>query len=68
MEEQNFEDQDRDSNFLVAFSSCKAQKSYWERKKEWLTDVGYNSWWHMKCAQHAAYNPKFEKILIEPAW
>ena len=24
LEEQNFEEQDRDSNFLVIFSSCKA--------------------------------------------
>ena len=26
----------------------------------WLTDVGHNSWWHMKCAQHAAHNPKLK--------
>ena len=25
-----------------------------------LTDIGHNSLWHMKCAQHAADNPKFE--------
>ena len=24
-------------------------------EKGWLTDVGHNSWWHMKCAQYAAH-------------
>ena len=32
-------------------------------EKGWLTYVvGHNSWWHMKCAQHAAHNPKFKKM------
>ena len=36
-------------------------KRYWE-KRRWLTDVGHYSWRHMKSAQHAAHNPKFEKM------
>ena len=48
---------DGDSNFLVMF--LRVLKS--EKEKECLTDVGHNSWWHMKYAQHAAYNTKFEQ-------
>ena len=35
----------------------------WE-EKGWITGVGPNSWWHMKCAQHAAHNPKLEKMVL----
>ena len=28
------------------------------KQKGWLTDVGQNSWWHIKSSQHAAHNPK----------
>ena len=52
---------DRDSNFLVMFFSSKALRAM-RKEKGWLTEVGHNSWWHMKCAQHAAHNPKFEKM------
>ena len=38
-------------------------KELLRKEKGWLTDVGHNSWWHMKCAQHAAHNPKFEKTF-----
>ena len=38
--------------------------------REFVFTVGYNSWWHMKCAQHAAHSPKFEKIGLfrDPWW
>ena len=38
-------------------------------EKGWLNDVAHNSWWHMKCVQHAAHNPKFEKMgLFRNHW
>ena len=49
---------DRDINFLVVFRPAKP-KELLREGITWLTDVGHNSWWHMKRAQHAAYNPKF---------
>ena len=64
----NFElslSKDRDSNFLVMFSSSKVSRAI-EKGKRWPTDVGHNSWWHMKYAQHAAHNPKFKKIIQTP--
>ena len=41
-----------------------------EKEKRQHTDVGQNSWGHIKCAQHAAHNPKFEKteLLRQPWW
>ena len=36
-----------------------------------FTDVrGHSSWWHMKHAQHAAHNPKFENMGLfrHPRW
>ena len=51
---------DRDSYFLVMFS--KEHKELLREEKGWLTDVGHNPGWHMKRAQHAAHNPKFEKL------
>ena len=36
-------------------------KELLREEKGWLTDVGHNSWLHIKCAQHAAHNPKFER-------
>ena len=30
--------------------------------KVWLTDVGHNSWWYVKCAQHVAYITLNSKI------
>ena len=42
------------------FSSSNASSAI-EKEKGLPTDVGHNSWWHMKCAQHAAHNPKFEQ-------
>ena len=41
---------------LLMRSSCRAEGLL--RGKGWLTDVGHNSWWHIKCAQHAAQNSK----------
>ena len=35
---------------------------FWEGKG-WLADAGHISWRHMECAQHAAHNPKFEKMI-----
>ena len=55
---------DSNSNFLVMFSSSKASRALELLRKEtgWPTDVGHNLWWHMKCAQHTAHNPEFEKM------
>ena len=52
--EENSKDRDR-------ISSCNmfpqhGQKKHWEKKRV-LAYFGHNSWWHMKCAQHAAQNP-----------
>ena len=44
LEEQKFEEQVMDINFLVMFPSSNA----------WRSIVGHNWWWHMECAQHAA--------------
>ena len=38
------------------------------REKGWLTDAAHNSWCHMKHAQHAAHNPKFEKMGLFRRW
>ena len=40
------------------------------KEKGWLTDVGHNSWWHLKRANHAAHKPKFEKMGLfgHPQW
>ena len=42
----------------------------WRRDDWWYSHVGRNSWWRMKCDQHAAHNPKFEKIGLyrHPWW
>ena len=37
------------------------------REKGSLTDVGHSLWGHMKYAQHAAHNPKFEKDRLKGA-
>ena len=47
--------------FWWCFPTSKAQELL-KKEKGWPTDVGHNSWWHMKCAQHTAHNPKFEKM------
>ena len=59
----------RDNNCLVVFSSSKPKELLVE-EKGWVTDVGHNSWWHMKWAQHAAYNPEVEKMGLfrHPRW
>ena len=36
-------------------------KELLRKKMGWLIDIGHNSWWHMKCAQHAVHNPKLKK-------
>ena len=60
---------DRDNNFLVVISYNKP-KELLREEKGWLTDVDHNSWWHIKCAQHAAHNSKFEKMgsFTHPWW
>ena len=41
----------------------------WRRDDRWYSHVVRNSWWRMKCDQHAAHNPKFEKIgLYRHPW
>ena len=37
-------------------------KELLREEKEWLTDIGRNSWLCMKCAQHAADNSKCENM------
>ena len=37
--------------------------------KGWLTDIGHNLWWHIRCGQHAAHYTKFEKMkLFKHPW
>ena len=43
------------------FPSAKP-KQLFRKEKEWLTDAGHNSWWHLKRDQHAVHNLKFEKM------
>ena len=66
MKEQHFEEvKDKDCNLLALFPSQQGLKSsvYREmRNGDSLTYVGHISWWYMKCAQHAAHNPKFDKM------
>ena len=53
---------DSDSNFLVMFSSSKASRAIEKRE-------GMAHWFwpqFMKCAQHAAHNPKFGRISATP--
>ena len=50
---------------IVIFAFPQAMpKELLRREKRWLTDVCHNSWWHMKHAQHATYNLKFDKDRI----
>ena len=55
--------------FWWCFFSARP-KELLREEKGWLTDVGQNSWWHMKRAQHAAHNPKFDKMGLfrHPPW
>ena len=56
----------RESDCLVVFPPART-KELWREEKGQLIDVGHNSWWHMKRAQHAAHNPKFDKMdLFRP--
>ena len=36
-------------------------KKLLRKEKGWLTDVGHNLWWHMKCPQYAAHNTQIRK-------
>ena len=62
----------RDGNFLVKCFLLVRPKELLREEIGWLTNVGYNSWWHIKHAQHiAAHYPKFEKIWLfrhPPQW
>ena len=56
---------------IVIFGKCfpSARPKELLREKWWLIDVGHNSWWHMKHAQYAAHNPKYEKMgLFRHPW
>ena len=47
---------------ILVYNSPARPKAILRKEERWLTDVGHNSWRHMKSAQHAAHNPKFEKL------
>ena len=53
-----------------AYVLCLTPEWITEKEKGQHTDVGQNSWGYMKCAQHAARNPKYEKsgLLRQPWW
>ena len=53
--------------FLVMFSSSKA---FWTRTIANTEEMTHRSWWHMKCAQHAAHNLKLIKMQLfrHPLW
>ena len=47
---------------ILVYNSPARPKAILRKEERWLTDVGHNSWRHMKSAQHAAHNPNFEKL------
>ena len=49
---------DGDSHFQAMFSPARP-KVIFREEKEWLTDIGHNSGWHMKRAQQAVHSPQF---------
>ena len=55
---------------ILVYNSPARPKAILRKEERWLTDVGHNSWRHMKSAQHAAHNPKFEKtgLFRHPRW
>ena len=55
--------------FWLCFSPVRPQELL-RKEKVWPTEVGHNSWWHRKCAQHTAHNPKLEKMVLfrHPPW
>ena len=42
---------------ILVYNSPARPKAILRKEERWLTDVGHNSWRHMKSAQHAAHNP-----------
>ena len=54
---------DSDSVFFGNVFPPARPKGPLRKDKRGLADVACNSWWHMKCTQHAALNPKFEEII-----
>ena len=55
-----FESKDTDIIFWWYFPPARP-KELLREEKGWLTYIGHNSWWHMKCAQHAANNPNAKR-------
>ena len=42
---------------ILVYNSPARPKAILRKEERWLTDVGHNSWRHMKSAQHAAHTP-----------
>ena len=59
----------KDKIVIFMFPSAKSKELLGE-EIQWLIDVSNNSWWQMKRAQRAVYNPKFEKMgwFRHPRW
>ena len=49
---------------ILVYNSPARPKAILRKEERWLTDVGHNSWRHMKSAQHAAHNPQIRKAGI----